>query len=297
MIDVLGLYACYALTITFGKSALHYVQPLFFVGVRMLISGPLLLGYVYFFKHSEFRLKQAPWTLFLRSAVMLYGGFAFGFWALNHMSSAKNALIFTLTPFITALLAYFLCAEKLSRKKLIGLTIGFAGAIPSLLSSAHQDTQAASWSLSLPDVAALAAITCGAYGWILASKLTNEYKYSPYMINGVNMFVSSLLLLISSPFIDVWNPLPFTSLAHLVGYVLLLVLVCDVITYNWYIALLHKYSATFLAFAGFTVPLFVALYNFVWLGQVESYQFFVSIGIILVGLFIFYQEELLPTKK
>ena len=57
MIDVLLLYAFYSMPVTLGKAALQYVQPLFLIAARMLISAPIMLGYVYFFDRKNFRLE------------------------------------------------------------------------------------------------------------------------------------------------------------------------------------------------------------------------------------------------
>lgn len=292
MFDVLGLYATYALTITFGKAAMNYAQPLFLLGVRLLISAPLLLGYVYFFKKDQFRWDASHLMLFAQSASMLYCGYAFGFWALGNMTSGKNALIFTLTPFVTAFLVYVLYGEKLTKKQICGLVIGFGGALPALLVNSGPVSSDAHSLIGLPELAAIIAIAAGAYGWILANTLIKKYDYSPFFINGVNMLFSGVMLLLTSPFLNTTHAPYYTQFGPFIAYVLMLALICDIVTYNWYMILLKKYTTTFLAFAGFTVPLFVACYSWMWLGEVVSWPFFVSLILIFFGLFLFYQDEL-----
>lgn len=292
MFDVLGLYAFYALSITFGKAAMNYAQPLFFLGIRLLISAPILLGYVYFFKRDQFKLEKSHLFLFAQSSGMLYCGYALGFWALQYMSSGKNALIFTLTPFITAFLMYILYGEKLSKRQIGGLVIGFGGAIFALLVTSSSVLTARYSRFGLAEIAAIAAIACGAYGWILADKLTKQYQYSPFFINGVNMLFSGILLLLTSPFLNTRNLAYYTQLGPFIMYVLVLSFICDIVAYNWYMILLKKYTTTFLAFAGFFVPLFVAFYSWIWLGETVSWQFYVSLTLIFIGLFVFHQEEL-----
>ncbi|MCV5950917.1 DMT family transporter, partial [Escherichia coli] len=62
--------------------------------------------------------------------------------------------------------------------------------------------------------------------------------------------------------------------------------------YNLYGTLLKRYSATFMSFAGFTTPLFTALFGWLVLGEIVTWPFYVSFCIVLLGLVLFDQEEL-----
>lgn len=295
MLDVLALYAINSLEITFGKAALEYVQPLFLVGMRMSMGGLLLLLYVYFFKRSYFKVNPKDWFLFLQVIVLsIYIGFVFDFWGMSHMTSSKNALIFTLSPFITAIIAYLMHIEKFTWKKVIGLMVGFLGALPILINNKGQEREyiTEGWFV-MPELASLVAVAAIAYGWIVLGRLHREKGYSTHMINGVSMFLGGLLALITSFFVDTWQHHgPFTKLWPFVGYTAMLILISNIIVYNWYVALLKKYSATFIAFVSFTQPLYVSLYSWIWLGEVVTLRFFTSVFVVIIGLCIFYQEEL-----
>jgi len=49
---------------------------------------------------------------------------------------------------------------------------------------------------------------------------------------------------------------------------------------------------TFISFTGLTIPLFVAVYGYFFLGEVITVQLLISMVIVACGLYIFYQEEL-----
>lgn len=294
MIDVLLLYAFYSMPITLGKAALQYAQPLFLVATRMLISGPLMLAYVYLFDRSKFRVDKAHYGLFAQAILLqIYLAYVLQFWALNNMNSSKNALIFTFAPFITAIICYFLYAEKITNKKILGLVIGFMGSLPILLTNSTQESLCFSlYCIGLPEIATFLAVGLFAYGWIVTGRLSKQYGYPSLMINGVTMSLGGGLVLLTSPFFDTWDPLPYTQFWPFIGYTIALIVVGNFISFNWYIALMRKYTATFLAFVGFTEPLYVAVYSYLLLGELVTWQFFVSLAIISLGLFIFYQEEL-----
>lgn len=293
MIDVLLLYAFYSMPITLGKAALNYVQPLFLIAARMLISAPLMLGYVYFFKRKDFRCERKHWPLFFQVIFFqIYIGFVFLYWALQYTSSSKNAIFFSFTPFITAIICYFLYKEKMTAKKVLGLFIGFLGSLPILLGTPDQGAPESSWFISVPELMTLIAVSGFAYGWIVVSKLSKNYGYSAMMINGVNMLVGGILILITSVFIDTWNPLPYTDFWPFVGYTIAMIIAGNFIANNLYSVLLRKYTPTFIAFVSFTEPIYVAFYSWIWLGETVSWPFYVSLGGIFIGLYLFYQEEL-----
>jgi drug/metabolite transporter (DMT)-like permease len=293
MIDVLILYAFYSMPITLGKGALNYVQPFFLIACRMLISAPLMLGYVYFFKRKDFRCERAHWSLFAQVIIFqMYFGFVLLFWALQYTSSSKNAIFFSFTPFITAILCYFLYNEKMTVKKIIGLSIGFLGSLPILLTNDQDASTAHFYFLSFPEIITLIAITCFAYGWIVTAQLSKKYGYSSMMLNGVNMLIGGILILFSSFFMDSWNPLPYSSFWPFVGYTLAMVIAGNFIASNLYAILLRKYTATFIAFVSFTEPIYVAFYSWLWLSETVSWQFYISLVGIFIGLYIFYKEEL-----
>lgn len=294
MIDVLLLYAFYSMPITLGKAALQYVQPLFLIACRMLISAPIMLGYVYFFKRKDFRCERAHWPLFAQVIIFqMYIGFVFMYWALQFVNSSKNAIFFTFTPFITAILCYFLYKEKMTTKKALGLTIGFLGSLPILLTSSPQEAQSCYlWFFSWPEIATILSVAGFAYGWMVTGTLSKKYGYSGLMINGVNMLIGGILILLTSPFIDKWNPLPYTDFNQFLLYTFLMIVVGNFIANNLYASLLRKYTATFIAFVSFTEPLYVAVYSYLLLGETVGWQFFVSLILIFIGLLLFYQEEL-----
>jgi drug/metabolite transporter (DMT)-like permease len=58
MLFVLLLYALFASVFTISKTGLMYTEPLFFVGIRMLFAGILLLAYQRVFKKESFKFDR-----------------------------------------------------------------------------------------------------------------------------------------------------------------------------------------------------------------------------------------------
>lgn len=305
-----------ASTFIIGKAALEYVHPFFLIAVRMILGGSVLLAYKYFFQHAHFGVRRQHIWLFVQAILFhIYLSFMFEFWALEYVSSAKTCLFFNLSPFVTAIMSYFLFSERLTTKQKVGLSIGFLGFLPELLAPQPlMEAQAGGFGfISFPEIALLGAVIAGAYGWMILKQLIVDNHYSAAMVNGVAMFFGGILAMITSLLWNGWptvksvtEPTHYATmyLVNILGaqgagialflfYTGLLILVANIIYYNMYGALLKKYSATFLSFSGFTAPFFTAFFGWIFLGESISWHFVVTNICVFFGLYLFYMDELM----
>ncbi len=306
MILVFLLYFLFASTFTFGKAALTYIQPIMFIGVRMTCAGILLLCYQYFFNRSKWRFEKQDAVALGKVAVFLICiSFTAEFWAMKYLSAAKTCLLYNLSPFITALLAYFLLSERLTRKQWFGLCIGILGFLPIILNQSQTEAITPHvWFLSMPELVLLVAVISACYGWITTKQLVVTRGYSTIMVNGIAMLAGGIvsicmaLLLEDAPWIlSAKNPaFGFTSygyaLAAVLCYTTFLIVVANIICFNLYSSLLRRYSTTFISFAGFITPLFAAFFDLIVFRQMVPISFVVTICLVAIGIYIFYQDEL-----
>ena len=310
MIRVLILYMLFASTFTLGKIALGYCEPVFFIATRMLVGGSLLLGYEYLFNKNQWKFDNQDWPAYLKLMIFhIFFAFNLEFWALKYVSGAKACLIYNLSPFITALYAYHLLKEHLHIQQVLGLIIGFAGFLPILMASAPSEEIVGSiLNVSLPELALIGAVASSAFGWITFKKLM-RHGCSFVMVNGIAMLGGGIISLIASLTVEgspkikmppiqdafsAWISNVFhiqSPLIFFIGFALLLIIIANIICYNLYGYLLKRHSATFLSFAGFTCPLFAALFDWLFIGQVITWHFIVTLGMTLIGLYLFYKKE------
>jgi len=297
------MYMLFASTFTIGKIVLTLVNPVFFIGVRMTIAGLLLLAYVAFVQKRSLRVRGEQYGLFmLLSFLHIYIAYIAEFWALKYVLSSKACLLYNLSPFLTVLCTYGFYQEKLSRKKLAGLIIGFLGFIPILMSSAPQELAAGHWGfLTFPELMLLVSVLSSVLGWLIFKNLITKHEYSPVLINGYAMLIGGLAALMTSLVFEGIPQIGLTGSSHEIGmfvrYTALMILVANIIGYNLYGHLLHIYSPTLLSFFGFTTPLFAALYGFLFLQEQVSLAFIASVVMVSIGLYLFYQEELKEKNK
>jgi drug/metabolite transporter (DMT)-like permease len=274
MILVMVLYALFASVFTIEKTCLLYSPPLFLVGSRMFLAGTIMLSYRYMFNRQEFQFQwKSIWKILLLAIFNIY-------------------LTNNLSPFLAALLSYFIFAEKLSWKKWIGLGVGFVGFIPILISkSAGEEATGNLFFFSWSEEVMFLAVICSVYGWILLRQLICEDGCSFYMANGFSMLLGGAMALVNSYLVEDWDPTPVTNTVGFIECSILLLIISNLICYNLYGALLKRYTATFLSFAGFTTPLFTAFFGWLYLGEIVTWHFYLSALIVFLGLLIFYQEE------
>lgn len=295
MFLVLLLYALFASVFTFEKLNLQNAQPLFLVGSQMLTAGTILLTYQFFFRRADFQIpaKNSIWMIFRLAIFNIYLNNIFEFLALRYLDSFKTCLFYSLSPFFAAMFSYYIFSERLSWRKLVGLSIGFLGFIPNLLDNQSAESRLnslffISWEEGIMFLAAISSV----YGWILLRQLVRDGGYSAFMANGLSMFIGGIIALINSMFVETWDPVPVTNVVGFLQCTFMLILISNLICYNLYGFLLKRFSATFMSFAGFMTPLFTAFFGWLFLGEVVTWAFLASAAIVFLGLLIFSQEEL-----
>jgi drug/metabolite transporter (DMT)-like permease len=294
MFFVVLLYALFASVFTIAKIGLGYTQPIFFVGSRMLLAGILMLAYHFLIRREKMIFnKSILWRLFLLGLFNIFLTNMFEFWALKYLTSFKTCFIYSLSPFLSALFSYFIFSEILTLKKWIGLIIGFIGLFPILLAQTEEENAVGHLLfLSWPELAMLSAVVCSVYGWILLRQCVNRDGNSPIVANGMSMAIGGTMALAQSYCLENWDPIPVTEFVPFLECAILLIIISNLICYNLYGYLLRRYSATFMSFAGFTTPIFTAIFGWLVLSESVGVSFYLSLVVVFCGLFIFYFEEL-----
>jgi drug/metabolite transporter (DMT)-like permease len=288
------LYGLFASVFTISKIGLAHAQPFFLVGTRMVFAGTILLSYQYLVAKQSFIFDRRVWSRLILLAIFnIYLTNVCEFSGLQHLTSFKTCFIYSLSPFFSALFSYFLFSENFTPKKWVGFMIGSVGFLPILMNQTSREEAAGqllffSWA----ELFVVMAVVCSVYGWIMLKQLVSEHELSSLTANGISMLIGGTLALVHSLAVESWQPLPVTNLTIYIECTILLVLISNLICYNLYGYLLKRYSATFMSFAGFTTPLFTGLLGWLWLDEVITWPFYLSFLIVLLGLFLFNQEEL-----
>ena len=290
------MYAAWSSVFSLGKLALAYSPPLFLTATRMLFAAVLILSFLLITKRSalKFSLRQFI-SILLLAFFSIYLTNTLEFWGLQYLSAAKTCFIYSLSPFFAALFSYIHFNEKMNLRKWLGLSIGFVGFIPVLLTQTGSEELLNAFSFfSWPTLAIMGAALSSVYGWVLLRLMVKEQEISPLAANGTSMLFGGLFALVHSYLVEPGAPFPIAPL-HLASFikgVVLITVVSNLICYNLYGIFLKRYTATFLSFVGLLSPIFASLNAWIFLGESPSWIIFASTSIVSVGLWIVYREEL-----
>ena len=287
MFLILILNAFFASTFTIGKAALNSgVNPIFFICLRMSIAGVCLLGYWYLFglkQSGSIRKNILP--ILSYSIIGIAASYLLEFWMLTKITSIKSCLIFNLSPFIAALMSFFMLSEKMTLKKWIGLVIGFFGFIPIIL---YSPDSANILKVGFFDLLMLVSAFAYTFGWVQMKSLVQK-GLSPVWVNGFAMLLTGIISFLFSGAIGSIGTIP--SWSFLLSCVFAIVIVGNFIAYIGLGYLLKNYSATFITLSGLVRPIFAAIYGYIFLKEGITWHFFVSMSLVAFGLYLFYKQE------
>jgi drug/metabolite transporter (DMT)-like permease len=274
-----------------GKFLLQFTSPVFLSGIRMGIAGTILLAYQYFNPRAEFRFQKNHIWLYMQLIVIgVYLKYILRYWSLSYLAPGKFSFLLNGSPFVAALFSFLFFKETLTKKKWLGLFIGFTGLVPMFITSSLPEGSLGEFMfISWPELAAIGAVVAHVYGMIIVRILIRTHAYTPGMINGISMFGAGILGLSTAfAFEDyfIFSPLQFFAGLSI------LILISNIICKNLYTSLVKHYSVTFLSFTEFLAPCFAVLYSWIWFGERITWNFYASGSIVLVGLYLFYQDEL-----
>lgn len=263
----------------------------------MLSAGVILLAYTW--KKRTFSLSQLKEDWKFLTAIAFFTTFTPSIlknYALKNLETAHATLLGSIDPFITALYAYLLFGEKLTRNKIIGMGIACVGVLLSANLS-NSGTKTCAPILWLPQLAALGAVLFSRYGWIMVQQQLRKNRYPPAQLNGLIMAQSGLIALLTAPWLDTPKTLIITSpitFSLLLAYT---IIAGNIVAYTLYASLLKHHNATLISLAGFSIPIFAGIYGWVFLSEQLTLQFALAASVFFVGLVIFYADDIKQQAK
>jgi len=130
----IGLFVL--VTLLFGsgfpavKTGLAFVPPLLFAAMRSYLAAALLLIYVGAMTEYWYPRSRRDMTAVLAGGLFLVGGSGIGFVAQQFITAGVAAIIFSLSPIVTGVLAWgLLPAERMSGRDYLGVLVGFVGIV------------------------------------------------------------------------------------------------------------------------------------------------------------------------
>ena len=281
----------------FGKVILDFASPLLVVGLRTLLGG--LIAIVLYFFNQERRSRLSRFTINDYFLIILFGFFyvflktSLSFWGMQYMSSGKAAFIFNLSPFVSAFFSYLFFNELMTQKKWIGITIGFIGVTMTLMHRSSCGMEAGGFCtfISLAEASIIGAVIANSLGIVIARYLSRERKVPVFFFNSISLISSSMMSFAGMAYLgESW--MITTDKIYFFTSLLVAISVLSIVALHIKIVLLKKYSTTMMEFTSFVMPLSATILGYLFLNEDVTWHFAISFVVVIMGLYIFYQEEL-----
>ena len=293
MLVILLTFFLFATGIFVNKQLLFVLPPTLLVGIRMFASGIILALFSYKQRNSLKNLYADRFSLLLIALLTVLFPALLKAYALSKLSAGQTALLSSVDPFVTAFYAYIIWHEKMSPTKIIGILFGCIGTWITITIPYHD---VLCMQTILPQLAVLASVSFGRLGWIMVRMLLKKDLYSGPQLNSVIMTLCGSIALVMSLFIDNYEAIAIPSVGRFVFLLIFTVLVGNVGGYTLYAHIIKHYNITLISLAGFSVPLFVSLYDLIFTGRSLTLNFIYAVALLFSGLLIFYSDELKKKK-
>lgn len=143
------------------KTAAIDTPPLLLAALRIAIAAPLLVAMQFLTRRSAIR-REDRIPLVRLSMFGIVASYLFFYTGIRYTLASDTSLLIVGEVIFTAIFAYFLVRERITRNRFIGLVVGTIGAVVLITGAAGHNTETASNRL-LGDVLVLACLACESY--------------------------------------------------------------------------------------------------------------------------------------
>ncbi|OGB86387.1 hypothetical protein A3J41_00300 [candidate division TM6 bacterium RIFCSPHIGHO2_12_FULL_38_8] len=305
MIQIMLLYALYAVVFIFSKQALLFCKPVFMTGARMVTAGfcSYILHRLWFHRIPLTSISRLDaWYIFLLAVFNVYLTNANEAWSLQYLSAGKVAFIYNLSPFFSLFFSWWMFGEKITWKKILGMVIACAAIAPLLVDENAETivdgTTRMFGLISVAELVMIIASAATALGWVLMKYLMDQRSdFNSYFLNGISLTLGGMFCFAQA---YAFEAQPYVVAGHVsdfLWYMIIMMIMQNLVAYNFNAYLLTIHSATLVILFSFVMPIMTALLGAVLLNEPLTWQFFVCSFGVAIGLLIFYQQELAEEKR
>ena len=263
-----------------GKITLRHIPVLTLVSFRLVLASIVMtLIYVAIPRKTPFDRRDGPLFIILGiiGVVMNQGGFTYG---LNFTTAGHSSIIIAIAPVMVLILARMVGLETISRRKAIGISLCFIGAI--VLAAENGFTAVGSQTLK-GDLVTLQSVLGYSIFVIMAKRV--EHKYDTVTLNFFNFLVAGIILLplaIREGLRLDWQSVGWTGWLGLA----FMSICSSVISYLIYYWALRHMEASRLAATTYVEPVFVPILSVFLLGEHVTSHLLVGGALVLAGVYI-----------
>ena len=265
--------------------ALTGFSPLWVADIRLVLAAVVLVGASYAMGHGLPPVKtpvgRRIWLHCLGMALLSNAiPFVLLSWGQTQVTAGFAGITMAVVPLLVLPLAHFLVpGEVMSRKKLFGFIVGFAGVV--LLIGPSSILEAGQGELDgLARIACIGAAACYAFGSIV----TRRAPPGPSIAFGAAALILAAVIL--TPVAFFVSGLPEAASTKAWAGVLYLGLFPTALATILLVFVIKTAGPSFMSMVNYQVPVWAIILGMIFLGESLPSQFVGALVLILLGLFI-----------
>lgn len=217
-------------TFNLAKYSVHYFSVASAAAWRFGIAALVMVLILGFRKQLKIRSIKNHWKMYILLGIIgIFGFNTFFFLGMKYTSPLNGALIMGTNPLVTALFAYFILKNPITKQKMFGIAFALVGVMLVLTQGSLEIIR--TLSISKGDLLILAGNIC----WALYGVLGRKYLKSSSSMETTTytMVIGSLCLMVLTIFLPSPQPLSYATFSAW-GAILFMALFTSVLGYLWW---------------------------------------------------------------
>src|SRR5437588_1759848 len=262
----------------FIKLGLQDLPPLTFAGIRFVFASGILITII-LARGVRWPRKQGEWLVIVVVGLLQFSlNYGLVFWGEQRIPSGLAAVLQSTFPAFGLVIAHFyLPDERMSAKKILGVSLGFVGVA---IVFSDQLSIAGKGAL-LGSIALVMSAFCGSYGNVLVKAYGTQID--PFVLAAGQMVCGFPPLLAvgiateGNPFHLHWTPTAILALAYLV-------IVGSVIAFTLFYWLVRHMDVTNTMLIGLVTPVVAVVLGMIVLHEQLNWRLFAGAACIISGI-------------
>ena len=289
LLFLLGAVLCWGPAPVVSKLALAEIPQLSFGFLSRTLA--FVIVFLLFFRKGAFRIEKADLPKFILAGLLgAFFNVAFFLYGIKLTSASDAQAIFTIGPVINAVFAHFILKEKIRTVQMIGVGIGFLGAL--VIGGKDFLSTGTFYIGSLWGDLLILMASISWVGYIIVSKELS-HKYSAISITSYSFLVASIAFFPLAVF-ENWNGFAWIDTVGMAGIfgIFYQGIFASVLAFLAYQTGLKMTSAFLAGVVLYLNPVITTLFAIPILGEKISTPFIVGAGLIIAGSIIATQYDL-----
>lgn len=256
----------------------------FFIATVFLIPFLLLKGKI---KDLSKAMKTDFFLFFVLGASGIFCEGALVITSLKYTTAARSCLFANASPIFTIIISYFIAKEVLTKRKIYGIFIGFAGITLSLLSKGGLDIFAQNNTFLFGDILALFSGICWAVYTVFGKRIVSQYGGLVSTTGAI--LLGEIMLLFLVLFLKIPLNLNF-SLSIWLSILYLGIFSSGLAYVFWYVGL-KSIDSGVLGSLGYATPILTTILSYLLLKERANYLFFIGFIFVFFALYLIMKEN------